>query len=702
MKFLVRIILRLFFKTKILGEDRLSFKSPSIIMPNHVSFLDAIFLYAYLPQEVYFVVNTEVAAKIAFVLRFVRHIKVDPFNPYSLKKIVGVVKEGNSVVLFPEGRISTTGSLMKVYRGIGFIVLKTQATVQPVIFLGLERSKLSRSKERFRSEWFPAVSMFIGCQEQIAAVQGKSFKLQKNAVSNKILSLLQHTMLQAKQQEKYSNIFDRLLAAGKLQGMNRQIVEDIGGKASYRQLIIESYALGEKLRPLLAQSNNVGVLLPNSIGHLVVFLALSYLGKTPAILNFSAGSENNLNCCMTAEVQTILTSRQFIVKGNFTELAAKLASCCKLIYLEDINQQLGIADKAGALGRYLTGQPAGKAGKLILFTSGSESSPKGVVLSHKSILANIAQVSCVVDFTPKDKMLNALPMFHSFGLTVGTLLPVLHGLQVLLYPTPLHYKVIPEISYDRNITILLGTPTFLQGYGKYAHNYDFYSVRLVIAGGEKLKAELQKLWQEKFGLRILEGYGTTETAPVLSLNTPLFFKTGTVGKLLPEIERHIAKVPGIDACGNLFVKGPNLMEGYLLAEKGFVPVAEWYDCGDIVKIDEDGFINICSRLKRFAKFSGEMVSLDAVEKNAEMCFDTDRNAAINLPDSKKGEKIILYTMAKAASKQQLREFMSKAGLSMLAMPAEIIIVDKLPLLGSGKTDYVTLKNWASNEVKQDV
>jgi len=291
-------------------------------------------------------------------------------------------------------------------------------------------------------------------------------------------------------------------------------------------------------------------------------------------------------------------------------------------------------------------------------------------------------------------------MFHSFGLTAGTLLPVLKGVEVFLYPSPLHYRTLPEISYDRNITIFLGTPTFLYGYAKYAHPYDFYNLRYVLAGGEKLKDEVRQLWQDKFGIRILEGYGTTETAPVLSLNTPLFHKTGTVGRFLPGIEYRIEAVPGIEDGGNLWVKGPNVMAGYMLYGKGFVPAAEWYDCGDVVSIDSEGYLSIKSRLRRFAKISGEMISLDAVEEAAEKCFGTNRNAAVNLPDVKKGEKILLYTMYKNASRQMLREFLSQGRQSMLSMPAEIIIVDKLPLLGSGKIDYVTLKGLAQKEIEK--
>lgn len=677
-----------------MGMEKLQCNEPGIIMPNHVSFLDAIFLYAYLPREVCFVVNTAIAERIPFILRWVNHVAVDPLNPYSLKKIVGIIKAGNPVVLFPEGRITTTGNLMKIYSGIGFVVLKTGALVQPIIFLGLERSKLSRLQAKIKTRWFPAVTIYVCPQEQLSVTAGKSFRLQKKELSDRILARLQQAMLQARQyQDTYTNLFDKLLSAGQTHGMGKKIAEDIGGKANYRQIIMGSYALGEKLKPMLAQAKQVGVMLPNSIGHLVTLFALFYLGKTPAILNFSAGAENNADCSENAGLKVILTSRIFIEKGNFQQLAARLATNYTLIYLEDIKAQLGIGDKLKAALSYVTHRPAAGDASLILFTSGSESKPKGVVLSHTNLLANLNQIASVIDYTSRDKMLNALPMFHSFGLTAGTLLPVLNGIEVFLYPTPLHYKVIPEVAYDRDITLLLGTPTFLHGYAKYAHHYDFYSLRLVLAGGEKLNDEVRKIWQDKFGLRIFEGYGTTETAPVLSLNTPLFSKPGTVGRFLPGIEWRIEPVPGIAEGGNLLVKGPNVMQGYLLHGKGFVPAPEWYDCGDVVQLDEAGFISIRSRLKRFAKISGEMVSLDAVEKTAETCFGTDRNAAINLPDVKKGEKIVLYTQGKQASKQMLREFMSQTRQSMLAMPAEVIVVDKLPLLGSGKIDYVTLKSW---------
>ncbi|MGL5512392.1 MAG: AMP-binding protein, partial [Sporomusa sp.] len=425
---IIRRILEFLFKTKVVGAERLEFSGPSIIISNHVSFLDAIFLYAYLPRQVCFVVNTAVADKISFVLRWINHVTIDPLNPYSLKKIVKVIKKGHPIVLFPEGRITTTGGLMKIYSGTGFIALKTDAFVQPVIFRGLERSKLSRLQDKTKTKWLPQVTFLVADRAQLIANTDRSFRLQKQQISDQIATMLQQALFQARQHEdEYTNFFDKLLSAGKIHGMEKNIAEDISGTVNYRQIIIGSYALGQKLKPLLASERNIGILLPNSIGHLVALFALSFLGKTPAILNFSAGAENNLACSETADLQVILTSRAFIEKGNFGELAAQLALRSKLIYLEDVKAQIGLGDKVSALFKYLSKQTAAGDASLILYTSGSESKPKGVVLRHSQILANINQISSSIDYSPRDKMLNALPMFHSFGLTAGTLLPVLNG-----------------------------------------------------------------------------------------------------------------------------------------------------------------------------------------------------------------------------------------------------------------------------------
>jgi acyl-[acyl-carrier-protein]-phospholipid O-acyltransferase/long-chain-fatty-acid--[acyl-carrier-protein] ligase len=697
---LLQIIFKLLFRLRLVNFENLQFNGPSVIIPNHVSFIDPVILYLFLPREVVFVVNTHIAKRFAFVLRFCHHVDVDPLNPYSLKKIAAIVKTGTPVVLFPEGRITVTGGLMKVYDGIGFIAQKTGAALYPLIFTGLEYSKSSRVRDKLKSRWFPRVRLFADQPVKLKADETKTSRMQKRELSNKILQTMQQSLFRAKYEEKV-NLFNNLLQAAQTNGTGSIIAEDMGQKISYRNLLIGSYVLAKKLSGLL-KDENIGVLLPNSIGHVVTLFSLFFNGKTPAVLNFSAGVKNNLDCAETAGIGVVLTSRVFIEKGDLNDLAEALAKKYNVIYLEDIKKQIGFSDKLNGLIKYLVKAKAQKpTGRVILFTSGSESKPKGVVLSHSNIAANIRQISCVIDFTPKDRIFNALPMFHSFGLTAGTMLPLLSGVEVFLYPSPLHYKIIPELCYEKRATVIFGTSTFLASYGKYAHPYDFFSLRLVLAGAEKLKEDTRVLWQDKFGIRILEGYGTTETAPVLSLNTPLFYKEGTVGRLLPGVSWQLETVEGIEEGGSLLVQGPNVMEGYLLHGVGFVPAPVWYNCGDVVSIDREGFVAVKSRLKRFAKVSGEMVSLNLVEELAEKCFGIAGQAAVNMPDSRKGEKIILYTSDKKATRQQLRDYLARSHQSMLLMPAEVEYIEKLPLLGSGKTDYVALKQVAEKRNLKD-
>ena len=693
-------LIRILFRLKIDHRERLVFDGPTIIMPNHVSFLDALLLYLMLPPSVWFVVNTEIAARpwVALALRFCNHVKIDNRNPYSLRTIINVVRDGNPVVLFPEGRISNTGGLMKMYTGAALIAWKTSARVYPVILRGPEYSFFSRIKDKVIPQWLPQIRIFIGEPSVLVTETELGFRVQKAAITDKLLSLMQDTMFLARRQE-YAQLdfFARLQLAAKTHGGSKPIVRDLNRAVNYRALITGVHVMAGKLRPTFAANENtVGVLLPNAVAHVVVLFALFRLGKTPAIMNFSTGLRNVLDSADTAGIKTVLTSRAFVEKANLGELVGQLATTNQVVFLEDLAKTISLLDKLNGLYRYFRRQPGAATAdsRLILFTSGTEGRPKGVVLSHRAILANIDQASSVIDYSPADRMLNALPMFHSFGLMAGTMLPILGGIELFLYPSPLHFRIVPEVAYDFNATLMLGTPTFLAGYGKVAHPYDFHRLRYLLAGGEKLRQPVRDLWLDKFGIRILEGYGVTETGPVLCLNTPLSARTGTVGKFLPGIEWRLDPVPGIDSGGNLVVRGPNLMEGYLLYEQGFRPVDGWYATGDVVSVDSAGYVSIQARLKRFAKIAGEMINLQLVEEAASACFSTGLHAAVAAADGRKGERVVLFTTNSQTTRDVLREYFLQAGHSVLYVPSRIVSIAAMPLLGTGKPDYLGLQKQA--------
>jgi acyl-[acyl-carrier-protein]-phospholipid O-acyltransferase/long-chain-fatty-acid--[acyl-carrier-protein] ligase len=439
------------------------------------------------------------------------------------------------------------------------------------------------------------------------------------------------------------------------------------------------------------------VLLPTSRASLVTFFALQATRRVPAMLNFSTGATSAIASCRGADIQLIVTAHKFIEKAKLEALVAALEPHATILYLEDVKPEIGAWSRLAAVVRSAFARPINDSERahdpaVVLFTSGSEGTPKGVVLSHRNLLANRHQLATVIDINPRDIVFNALPVFHSFGLTGGLLMPLLAGVRTFLYPSPLHYRTVPEFVYGVNATILFGTDTFLSGYARVADNYDFYSVRYIFAGAERVKPETRRVWFEKFGIRILEGYGATETAPALAVNTPMHFKAGTVGRLLPGIQYQLERVEGIDVGGRLFVKGPNVMLGYLRAEKPGVlemPVDGWYDTGDIVDFDADGFVTIKGRAKRFAKVAGEMVPLGAVEDFVAKLWPEQQHAIVTLPDAKRGEQLVLVTERADANRATLAAAARDAGLPEIFVPRMIVPVPKVPILGTGKIDYVT-------------
>jgi acyl-[acyl-carrier-protein]-phospholipid O-acyltransferase/long-chain-fatty-acid--[acyl-carrier-protein] ligase len=414
------------------------------------------------------------------------------------------------------------------------------------------------------------------------------------------------------------------------------------------------------------------------------------------MLNISAGAANMLAACHAAGVRTVICSRTFIERGRLSDVAARMQAELRFIWLEDVRAGIGTRAKLqGMRDRWRARQLPGAGADpdspaVVLYTSGSEGAPKGVVLSHRNILANCAQLASVIDFHSGDIAFNAMPMFHAFGLTGGTILPLVSGVRTFLYPSPLHYRIVPALIYDTDATICFGTDTFLRGWGHYADPYDFYAMRYIFAGAEKVQEETRRLFADRFGVRVLEGYGVTETSPVLTLNTAMQCRPGTTGRFLPGIEWRLDPVAGIDTGERLFVRGPNVMLGYLRdTAPGALAALEdgWYDTGDVVSLDAAGFLTIVGRVKRFAKIGGEMVSMEAAEALATALWPEARHAVIGVAEARKGEALVLVTAHQSAAVRDLLRFARERGVSELMVPRAMLAVPSIPLLATGKVDY---------------
>ncbi len=500
-------------------------------------------------------------------------------------------------------------------------------------------------------------------------------------------------------------LWGALCRAAREHGRGMRAIEDsTGARLTHGALLWRSLLVARVVRTLTEPGERVGLLLPTTAGGVVVFFALQAIGRVPALLNFSAGAGQVLSACRTARLRTVLTARRFVTKANLEPLVETLSGEVRVFYLEDLQARITHpVNLAVAWWRSLrpvvTGAPQDEG--VILFTSGSEGEPKGVALSQGALLANIRQVQVRVGLRAvpgQDLMLNVLPMFHAFGLTVATLTPLFSGVRLFLHPSPLDYRLIAELAYLQKPSLIVGTDTFLAGYARVAHPGDFCGLRLAFAGGEPLRERTRLLWLEKFGVPVYEGYGGTETGPALAVNIPMANRPGTVGRLLPGIRHRLLPVEGLNEGGRLVVSGPNLMLGYLTpgGDGRVVPVAlgseaGWYDTGDVVTVDEDGFVRIAGRARRFAKIGGEMVSLAAVEALAEAAWPECRHAAVTLPDPQKGERIVLVTEYPTPDRATLLEVLRVQGLGALHLPARLVTVASIPMLGPGKTDFLGVR-----------
>jgi len=698
----IRLILRLLFRFRGYNEEVLKTPGPVLLIPNHTSWFDWLFIGICLDPDWKFVVSSVVAQRSWLHRKIMlgrRSFPIDTNSPYAVKRMAEHLQANGRLVLFAEGRLSRTGTLMKLFDGTGFLLHKTSAKVITCYLRGAQR--LPFSPNPAKKKCFPTVTVHFS----ESLTPPKLEQLRTSQVRTQLTNWLRDRMVaqqfNVEMEFGPKNVLAAIIETAALEP-RKIILEDASRQPlNYRRFLVAGNVLAPPLRSVLSTGErHVGILLPNINALPILLLSLWHIGKIPAILNFSTGAATMLACSQLAGLKQIITSRAFLERARL-KIEPLTQAGIQFIYLEDLRTQISTRNKFLSLLR-MTFSPRSLKPKsaisetqaaVVLFTSGSEGMPKGVALSHKNLLANMRQMLAVTDIKDDDRMFNCLPMFHSFGLSVGAILPLVRGIYAFIYPTPLHYRVIPTAFYDTDSTIFLSTNTFLNGYARKANPYDFRSLRYMFAAAEKLQETTATTWSQKFGVRILEGYGATECSPCVSVNTPLGPKYGSVGRMLPGMEYKLEPVEGVTDGGRLFVRGPNVMEGYLNADANakFKSLNGWYDTGDIVSVDAEGYFFIRGRLKRFAKVSGEMVSLTAVEDALAGAFPQYglrcQVAVVTRPDEGKGEMLIAVTNEPKLQLEEIRAAIKAKGLTNLSAPREIKVVREIPKLGTGKINH---------------
>ncbi len=710
-----RMILKGLFNARIEGLENLKKAGRrALIITNHTSYLDVLLISTFIDRKIVFAINDRLIDKtfVKFMTNLVDVRPLDPVSPFAVKDMAEELRNDELCMIFTEGIIEGGNTRMKIYEGPAMMAVKGNAPIVPIRIDGACHALFSRvlgKKADFR--WFPDIRLTVLPPVRFDYPEDMPTREVREKSSSRLYDILSDMTFDSYEKDK--PVFEALTRSMAMVGRFKSVMEDTERKpVKFFGVFMKAFILGRLIRRAISDEKHVGVMVPTSNTCALTVLGLHAFGKIPAMINFTSGPKQVVATCQTVGLKTVITARKVVMLAKLEGLVQALEEAgIRILYLEDLRPTLTTGDKVfGITAGFFPGWGYRKMSggcvqsddpAVILFTSGSEGMPKAVFLTHRNLLSNAYQIPSRIDVLPTDVFLNCLPMFHSFGLGAGTILPLLLGVKTVLYPTPLHYRIIPEICASTKATIFFGTDTFLAGYAKCANPYDFNSLRVVAAGAEKVKDETRKIWSEKFGVRILEGYGATECSPFISVNTFLHQRKNSVGRFLPGMMYQVKPVEGIKEGGELWVKGPNIMKGYMRYDKPMEldpPKDGWYDTGDIVEVDEDRYIFIKGRCKRFAKIGGEMVSLLAVEMIIEKKWPGFVTGAVNIPDPKKGEQIVLITTCKDINRDEMIAAFKAAGVTELGIPGKVIVTDTPPLLGTGKFDYVTAKEFAIKEV----
>lgn len=696
----IKALLASWFRVELFGRYQPAFNS--LIIVNRTSVIDVLLLCVFLPERLTVAISPNGVSQLwVRVLRLFADVMVlETASAQALRILLRELRSGKRCVIFSQDLSDQQEPDLNIYNRLGSILHKLEVEVIPIRIEGAQHSIFAYNKSKNLFYLFPKITLHVLPSQLFFQLDQRS--IEPNFVSIALIRVIGDLAFATNFQPQ--SLFAALLQGVAVGIKNKATIEDSNRMSiTYKQFLIRCFILGRQIKKQTVRGEYVGVMMPTTIAGMVTFFALQAYGRIPAMLNFNTGFYNLFSACTTSGIKIIYTSKQFITTAKLENLIDELQkNGIKICFLEEFKSSIHLGNKVSGLLKgvfpsiayRMLGKPVdSEQVATVLFTSGSEGLPKGVALSHSNLLANCHQMMSRVDFSSKDMFFNALPIFHCFGLTAGSIIPLITGVKCFFYPSPLHYKIIPDLIYQTGATILFGTDTFLTGYARAAKRQDFSSVRYIFAGAEKVKPETMNYWAENFGVTIYEGYGATEASPVISLNCPLASFPGSVGILLPVMESRVELVEGIVDGGRLMLRGPNIMLGYLNADKpGTINALSdgWHDTGDIVKINSDGFITIAGRAKRFAKIAGEMVSLTAVEGIAASIWPELLNAAISRKCPKKGERILLFSEAFQADRITFVKKIQEQGHSELLVPHLIYPGSKIPVLSSGKIDYLML------------
>lgn len=724
-RFLFVLLTRLCYRIKVHGIENVpvDIDRGALLVSNHVSFVDALLIGATQQRRIRFIMEKHFYNKplLQPICKLMKAIAISASDPpkqivASLKEARRALDDGFLVCIFAEGTMTRSGEISGFKNGVEWIVKGTSYDIIPVYLGGLWGSIFSYYSGKVLSmlpNKFPyPVSIHFGSP----LPAGSSVNQIRQKVTE--LSCDYYNILKS---PKRSLAYQFIRTARK-NWRKLAMTDSTGKRLNFGQTLVIAAALAEIIKKQAGHNDKIGLLLPPSAGGAIANIAVILSGNVGVNLNYTAGQDIRSFAVEQCEIKYIISSRTFLEKAGISD------KFDRIVFLEDLAAQIGFKAKIKAYlkARFLpisllteSLHHQGDDLAAVIFSSGSGGRPKGVMLSHHNIISNIEAVRMVVRIRADDNLCGILPFFHSFGFNCGLWLPLISGVSVSFVANPLDSPAVAKSIRENHSTILFTPPTFLLNYVRRINREDFASLRLVVAGAEKLKKRLADMFEEKFGIRPLEGYGATELSPVVALNIPnveadgvyqVGNKEGSIGRAIPGIAVKIVSFEtneplALGQEGLLSIKGPNVMLGYLgLKDKTDEVIKDgWYNTGDVARIDADGFITITDRLSRFSKIGGEMVSHIGIEQVLLDTLGTSEQiiSVTAVPDEKKGEELIVFYLPQAGDGDKLYEIVSKSNLPNISKPKRdnFIKVESMPTLGSGKLDILKLRKMAI-EIKE--